>query len=233
MPTNITDTSTFTDPIQGPADDDPQLADSYNLGFQGVANRTRYLADRLGGADGSGEWSYPTPRARHIPISLADGREIRDTSGGTPEWRFATSPSVAIVWFSLVDSGRILFPLGAMLRDGMVITDVQVIVAPGAARSGTNGVRVGLYYVAPSFATPASNPITPAIVGGAYKYDDGTANKQLITLASVLGAGHTVVLNDATSHRDYFLEVRAGNTGAVNADSLYGVVLFANEPGPR
>lgn len=43
MPTNIIDDSVFTDPIQGPADADPQSAASYLLGYQGLANRTRHL----------------------------------------------------------------------------------------------------------------------------------------------------------------------------------------------
>src|SRR5262245_44118506 len=153
MPTNLTDSSTLTDPIQGPADADAQNAASYNLGFQGAANRTRWLADRLGGfPSGGGEWSYPAVRTRNFLLTLADGREIRDASGGTPEFYFTTGPSTSVFWSSLVNNGRVLFPLNDCLRDGMVIKDIKIAVLPGAARATqTNRVRLGLYYELPDF----------------------------------------------------------------------------------
>lgn len=48
MPTNIVDVDTFTSPIVAPASGDPRTAASVATAAQGLANRTRNLANRLG-----------------------------------------------------------------------------------------------------------------------------------------------------------------------------------------
>jgi hypothetical protein len=47
MPTNITDVSTFSDPVVGPADGDTRNASSVLTGLQHLANRTRWIYDLL------------------------------------------------------------------------------------------------------------------------------------------------------------------------------------------
>lgn len=47
MPSNIADVSTFTSPIQVPADGDAANAASVSTGFQGLANRTTYLRNMV------------------------------------------------------------------------------------------------------------------------------------------------------------------------------------------
>lgn len=191
------------------------------------------MAAYIGGDAGAGEWVYPAVRGRQIPVDIMAGREMRDASGLTPEWAPPVTPLTSSVWTSLVNSGEIVFPLNALLRDGMVITDIKVTCKPGAARAGANRMRVGLLYFLPDHATPANNPVTPQQVGGAFVFDDTTANKQNISLSSILGAGHTVDRESATFPRDYFLHITAGNTGAASPDVIYGIALSVNDPGPR
>jgi hypothetical protein len=47
MPVNITDVSSFTAPIQAPADGDAATGANFDLGIQGLANRTLWLKTQL------------------------------------------------------------------------------------------------------------------------------------------------------------------------------------------
>lgn len=233
MPTTIVDVSTFTDPITAPADGDALNAASINTtAIQKLSNRTRYLADRVGTATGAAEWVYPTARARNILVNLAAARAITDAAGATPQWAHSSDPGTAVIWRSVTNTGILVLPLNDYLRDGMVITDVRVALKPGVARAGAARINLGLQYELPDWTTVGNNPVTPQVVGGAYAFDDTTANKQYVTLASILGAGHTVVRNSATP-RGYFLAVYAGNDAATNIDLIYGVRLDFTDPGPR
>src|SRR5690606_38467427 len=117
---------------------DDQLAASYLVGYQGLANRTRWLYERLiarlGGADGSGEWAYPTPRPRTTVVNLATG------NAGTSGWTYS---GVSGLWTSAADNGRLAFPID--LPSGAELTGIYAHVDPGTARP-TTGDRVRIGY---------------------------------------------------------------------------------------
>lgn len=232
MPVNVADVSTFTDPIVIPADSDPADRTYIITLAQGLANRTRWLADRLGGILGTGEWSYVAPRTKHFTVELASAQPVTDSAGATPQWRRATQPLTAGQLVALANDGEIVVPIGALLRDGMVITDVIASCKPAAVRAGTSRVRFALCYWVPDFTTPANNPVTPQIVGAAFVYDDGTTNNQNVSLSSLLGGGHTVVRSSPTAARDYFVHIRSGSSGSVG-DIVHGIKLVVSDPGPR
>lgn len=232
MPTNITDVDTWTTPIAGPADADAQAAASYLPGYQGLANRTLHLANRVGGPAGADEWVYETPRTRTIVISMG-GAMPRSA-----DWAFQSSLAFSeSAWIQAEVSGELYIPLNAYLRNGMIITDARVLLKPGVARTGANKMQVALRYQPIEWLSPGD--LDPVELGNE-THADSVTSWTVVSLASDLGAGHTVVkrtdvVSPAELHtRDYYLRIRAGTTEApATLDEVQGAYLVVTEPGPR
>lgn len=220
MPTNLTDVSTFTDPMQGPADADAQSAASYNVGFQGAANRTRYLVDRVGGPANTLEWAYPVTRVR-TTMAQPDDFILGHTGGSTSSWKVVDSASEGPQMHPLVDSQpaycRLRLPHGATLRT------VEVMVQPNSSRTAGNRFRARIDRRVFDFDAPLSYPVVTTI---AAEQDDGGAS----TLVEIVFSSLTEV-HDAG--RQLYVRI-LGPVGSLTAnDILYGVRYTWDDPGPR
>jgi hypothetical protein len=234
MPTNITDVDTFTDPIQGPADADAQTAASYNLGFQGLANRTRNLKNKF---NVGGELAYsPQPsRVRTLPAfaglaASVGGREFPDwvvsTSGSPPNQgmilrvnRSTGTPNIEIT------DARLLFPLFWFVPVESTITRIRALVKPGLARGAGDRMKAFYFTQQPSFLAGGSH----ALVGPlASDEDDGTTNLQILD---------TGVISYAVSFKtgpNLVYCVNSGQTGSTTvSDEVYAIELTYSDPGPR
>lgn len=210
MPTPITDVSTFTSPIQGPADADAQQAASYNLANQGLSNRTRDLLERV-----RGDKIDPSPPTKSVWVPALAGY----SQHGTPPGWGTINGSGWIM--STGNVGLVYFPLD-VVPTGASLIGVQVRVQPGAARVGANRMSASFLVVDP--VTPASS------TGGAALNDDGTTNVQSLSLGFPGGAP-SVTIDKATKW--YAVALAAGNTGAASPDACFGVLLTWLDPGPR
>lgn len=164
MPTNITDSSAFTDPIQGVADADAQAAASYNLGFQGLANRTRYLK---GLVDVHEDLLFPSvDRGVFVPASRADStgasRSWKPTTAGFAE---CVDPAEWLVWS---------FAAGDNLPMECTVNTVRVFFKPGIARISPNKMEAELVRINDNFTTTTIGILTE---------DNGSATNQSITFS--------------------------------------------------
>lgn len=212
--------------IRGVAAEDGGTSETFSVGANGFVGGKGYTASD----QGASAFKYAAAPTRRIQVQLGSGRPMTDAAGATPHWRFTTDPDSTYLWVTLENSGEIVFPINDLLRDGQTITDVRMLVNPGAARAGTNRMRLGLYYHLADWVTPTNNPVTPAVVGGAFVYDDASTTHQIVSLSSVLGAGHLVVKDSATVGRDYYIGIKGGNDGATNADAIYAIQVILSDP---
>jgi len=166
------------------------------------------------------EFTYGTARTRQIIVSLRDGDAFAGISApGSQEW-FYESASGYAYWQALSTNAQLYFGLNAYLREGMVITNIEVIVDPAS----TNTISTRLKSVTPNFGTPGANPVSEVSVANE---SSSGASSQVIDLSTSLGAGHTVDRDT----RDYFLHIQGGSTAA--GDRVYGIRLTVTDPGPR
>lgn len=160
-----------------------------------------------------GAFKYIAAQTRLTPVPLQSAVTI-----GT--WSRASNPTTTVLLRAADDSIYASFPISSFLRDGQVVTDVKIIVNPGAARTSTDRVRLLLCSVDPNFSSAAVP--TPVII--ADEYDDTTTNLQIISLATSLGAGHTVD-RLGTNGREYFVAIKSGVDASGFNDDFYGLEL--------
>lgn len=103
MPTNLTDSSTFTSPIQVPANGDPVDAgpsDPLRAGFQGLANRTKYIKDLLdGGVRRVQYYSSTTALAAVTGMVNGDVAIVNSTYLGLYIYDTSNSGAAVLPWF--------------------------------------------------------------------------------------------------------------------------------------
>lgn len=136
----------------------------------------------------------PISRTVYIPISL--GHPDWDATNSWHEW-FAVQGSTNHSWKTQELDGSefyIKFDINTIVPQGAVVTSVEIYVDPRGVTSGTNGVRLGLFYKAP--------PPTGTTQIGSYVYDDGSDTTQWITLS---GLSTTFYSNQYM----YFIQVRS------------------------
>lgn len=204
MPTTITDSSTFTDPIQGPADADAQNAASYNLGFQGLANRTRFLRN------------YCTDSGVNLPAAVQTTRYLSHDSARL--WVPTQWTPGQTELLSEANQAGLAFDLTPHLPRNASIVRVRTLVDPGAARTGTTnrmltelrGMTFGASFGAPAITEP---------VALQQAFDDTTGNLQWVTID--LSASPQLV-SAAVVWR---LFVRAGNDAGTNKDRVHGALV--------
>lgn len=217
MPTVITEASTFDTPLNTNADGDPVNAANMLANCnQGLANRTLNLADRTGGAGGTGEFLYDDG-ARSRILVLA-GVRFQLVGTGAPDWDDLGGGIAR----SNANGGIATLDLSRILPHGAVLTRVKAIVTPGIARA-TVGNRMSLQLDSrtPDFSTPAGG-------GTAAEFtlvrDDGTANIQVLD-----STAFTMTVDSIKLH---YLTIAAGNDGATNTDLFYAVQLSFDDIGP-
>jgi hypothetical protein len=127
MPVNITDVSTFTDPITAPAGADARTASSVADSIQKLANRTRYLLNQLIAIFGDID-------ALHDPVA----RTVRGVALDPNTWTSAVT-----AFLSTADDAFIAMAVPA-LPPGSEITSVVANVDPGAVRSPGARMSVSL-----------------------------------------------------------------------------------------
>lgn len=218
MPHDLTDSSTFTDPVPAPADGDDDAQATFDPAFQALANRTRLLLDvALGGVT---TWPETSKQIR-VPLEL--GRAVYGD-----DWREnyidPYDSAARRVLDAYSDSGRIVFPLSSVLRVGMIITSANILDRAAFARA-TAGDRVSidLRKLEHNVLTPtvyASSSVATGVGSNAAGYEfTGTG-----TIAETVATGF-----------EYYLIVKAGNDAATVArhDQILDVFLTVTNPGPR
>lgn len=196
MPVNITDVDAFTDPIVIPADSDPADRTYIVTLAQGLANRTRHVKNYLEPAG----VVLPAPQTV-VHRCTALGVTPKFT-GGACEWTSVDGGQ----WRSEVNSTTLELDLTQRLPRAASITRVRARVLPGAARSGTARMRLGLVGLDLSFVGAESEEA----------YDNAAASAQWLDID--LTGAPLPVANAAM----WFLQVRAGNTGGSAKDFVYG-----------
>jgi hypothetical protein len=211
MPTNLTDVDTFTDPIQGPADADAQAAAAYNLGFQGLANRTRKLFNDLVELQGRFFGGY-TKR-----LGVFRGRPETFTqfsfSEDDPSYAQTENDAAEYCW----DITELL-PRGG--GNAGRIQYVRVLVNPGAARAGADRMRLELKRE--TYGSIGSPAITQELVGT--QHDNAGAALQFIEIDLTSAGGHVI-----NSNYVYFLVAVGGNDSATNKDRMHAIEVDITE----
>lgn len=128
MPTNITDSSTFSDPVQIPADGDAVNSAAELLSAQSLANRTRYLKNQIELVDiSAGEFNYRTPAVRLITVPFLAMR-----AAGSHLAAIAYDPATGVRYWALSSTNTVfLFPI--TLPKGSTLATVSAKVGQGTA----------------------------------------------------------------------------------------------------
>lgn len=156
MTTNITDVDEFTDPIVAPDDGDAANGTAFQLSPQGLANRTRWIINRLlNGAEGGSK----TPSA---PIEiLGDGggtgyglsvEELRVVNSLLLQGKTITPPTAAryqVIGTDIALAG--LFPLIESFKEGNYTLASDEVQVPEA---GIYLINVALHLSSESTANP-------------------------------------------------------------------------------
>ncbi len=204
MPTDITDVSAFTSPVQVPASADPASKDNIVTLGQQVANRTRFLYDAIAGA-GVG-----------TDVTIIIGPTAFRTPGS--QLNFA--------WVQLDQNDQPAFAdAGDYLPSGAVLKEVHVAVKPGFARGAGDAMLLKVFRQAWS-AFPAGDPTATQL--GSDDEDDGSNGRQWM---AVTGLSETVD-RDANSITVQLQAGNDAGTGGRN-DRLYALKLVFTNPGPR
>lgn len=198
----------------------PPKKANWALGY--VADWIAYLAAII---DANEEHTYQAAKTRKLIVPLWSAVTYQDS------WSKASNPTGNYYWSKKDDAGtmRIVFPIGALLRDGMTITAVKMLCRPGDGRVAGN-MEIALYYANPTHTGGVAVP-TPTGVGTA----GASAGTALQVVSATLGGAHAVV-REGDSGRDYYVHITGSDAtggGASDLDFLYGVELTVTDPGPR
>ncbi len=222
MPKFLVATDLFDSPVSVPIDTDSRNAASVEGPFQQLTNRTRNLALRVGGESGSSTWTYTDSAGNpitHTRLALVGPRVGRGEAG----WIYTQQDSA----FCNVNSHKLFIDFVSIVTNLANITQIQALVKPGEARA-TEGNRMSLkfYRIATGaeFTSPFGVPVET--VFGSEDFDDGTANRQVLT---------TGTFSDAAKRDQNLLVARivAGNTATTFNDQFYGIRVLHDEFGPR
>lgn len=217
MPTNLVDADAFTDPIQGPADSDAQAAAAYNLGFQGLANRSRNNRNRIatleGRFDTNDEVILSPAEDYQLFIPAISGVDEDGAAG------FALDAD-AKYRQSLVNNARLHFNISiGVVPRAATLTSIQALIDPGASRTGNDRMkailRVGDW----------GSPGIPLANYSEIYTSHGTASPQPTGVQWL--APQTAMTPAVVGELVGVIEiiVQCGNTAAASPDKIYGVIL--------
>lgn len=209
MPKNLSDSASYTANIECPVDGDPANAASVETGLQGLANRTSYLKGIID----------PSPAPTRRRIFAPKGME------GLALWERVSFDIVQVQ--SNANAAHIVLDLSARFPVGTIITGIEAMVTPGAARL-TNSKMFTSLFVQPidfDLDTFGSETAVGSVVTSDPNWDDGTATRQI--LAETMS--HTLTADNIT-----IMSVRSGVDGGGHvADTLHGVRITFSDIGPR
>lgn len=213
MPKNLTDTSAFTDPIVVPVDSDPRNSASVETGFQGLANRTRYLLNQL-----------ETDGALEVNISPIDGLQ---GEVGVSEWDYGAGvgdPSVD----SAANGSELYFDLAKYLPAGATVTDIEVMVDEGAARSLGSRMSVSLQVTTPTWTGSGSTSTTLYL-----SETGGGATSKIFAISDGVNAGTAWTNITIDKTKLYTLVVRAGTDGGHVSDRVKAIRVIYTAPAAK
>lgn len=204
MPVNITDVSTFTDPIVAPADADPADRTYVVTIAQGLSNRTRKLWDMVGGAPGD-KTIYIGPTCARYHSSWVQGIFAYAQSGAND----------AALHVDLAD----------FLPSGAVLKEVHALVKPGAARAGGDRMLMKVFRQDLT-AFPGADPTLTQL--GVDQEDGGGNTRQLISQAGLT----ETIDRDVNAVTLQLQAGNTGGTGG-QEDRFYALKIVFTDPGPR
>lgn len=201
---NLSWNPTWPAAVRCPEDNDIGNGATFEAGYQDMTNGLAYLKGKVD------VFNYPEPVAiqRVLPATI-----LRPHANATA-FTIVLSHFIGL----MSDNGWFSADLGPYIPDGATFTSIEARVLPGAARTGTNRMRVQVERSA--FTDGAADA---AVVVGAY--DNGSAVEQIVTVAPAW----TV----AKSTHSYFVNIRSGNTAGAAADAVINMRLNFTAPGVR
>lgn len=229
--------SAWTTPVRVPEDVVDDLdAITVEEGMQALTNRAEFLKDnKATGAASSVDNGVPRFDGTTGKVIQASGMRISDAvelEYITPKAKtrfvphFEGVPGSATTWafgntfvVGSTNTGEIRFPF--RLPAGCILSTVEVMWKPGAARAGANRMALTVIRLTPDWATPDNAP-TP--ISGPH-YDDGTTGLDVIATGDL---AYTT-----TDAEILMFSVLAGNTAASSNDRVYGFRVSYTDPGPR
>lgn len=188
MPLNITDADTFEDPVVAPATNDAANQATFVAGLQDLANRTRYLYNRIG--------TIPTLSANRILARASTG-----ATEGKPSTDFTLSMvalGTAVAWHDALHAkGANIAAAGSTNIAGATgrlvhITGVGTITAFGTAAAGVERVIVFdasggvLTHNATSLILPYARNITYLAGDSALVVSEGGGNWRVVAYKRAL-----------------------------------------------
>lgn len=218
MPVNITDSNTFTDPVQAPDDGDNGNGATFQLAPQALANRTRNLKNRLDAADADIA-DLQTDKANLSGTNTFSGDQT------APNWLHATPKAQTRTksgyahgmggswshpgawWQSEGDFVSVFIPITDILIPGAGLDEFSVRWKPGAARTGSDRLSFTLLHRA---LDGTQTNVLSTIYSDASSTDEHTTTE--------IAIAHTVLTG-----REYLLQIVSGSDGSTNKDRWYGV----------
>jgi hypothetical protein len=224
MPVNIIDVSTFTDPVTAPAGGDVRNAASVVDPVQKLANRTRWLKNRIDGiapqtGPNEGEIVYPTPIAGRTRV-WGHGSFLPDAPAN---WdRTIAGAGGGLAYAPTADAAAGHFCIDG-LPAGCTVTRVDVLIGTSSTRTGTNRWRALLYVAALGFSVPTA---TLTQIGTTLDDGGGATGLDVISF--------TGLTQSIDTSQDLVVAI-IGPTGSIPSvdDKLYGVRVTFTDPGPR
>jgi len=157
----------------------------------------------------AGLFRYGAVRAGDFSLALPNAISDSNLTTGLPDWVYIYS---AGSWESRVYFGFLTIPIPVPF--GIAVTAyLDVYVNPGAARSGSDRIRVGVYQH--TYGTGYISPLVENV------YDDGTSDAQTITASFSLSGSNANV--------SVFAQIRAGSDGHTNNDYVISARLRFNK----
>jgi hypothetical protein len=174
-------------------------------------SRDLYLAGDLHLTGSDTQFEYDQVRTVVKEISLAALTAGEATPGDPPGWVFSGNDGY---WLSDSNSGRLWIPIALPIDSGLGSSiTVEVMVKPGAERTGNDRVTLVVSYFSPNWSVPARP--TALNDGGTWLvYDDGTTDYQVIAATPD---------TDLVAGRTWSAYIRTGATGATEIDEVCGV----------
>jgi hypothetical protein len=185
------------------------------------------LASRVGGNDGTGEWTYPTPRTRTVVVHAAQGY---DATPGAQGWRGVAIGGAGNAYAvqAKANDAILVVPLNRIVPHGASITLIEAMVTLGDARAGANRVQV-------SWQQPVLDWGAPSASYGALEdtADDGGAAGGA-TVVITCTPTPAIALASLGNAWPVAIVLKAGNNASGNPDNVHGFrVTFTDDLGPR
>lgn len=177
--------------------------------------------------DSNEEHTYQTPKTRTIWIPGGDFQPASlDVVGAATDEQWSIDQNGDPYRRSRENLGVCVYTVSRELPSGGVLTRVDVLVDPGAARGG--GLRLTAYVDSYDFPTPPT-ATTPA--AASLGSDEQDAVGHALQYLSITGLSETIVRSDDVVQ----VRVVSGSEapGAHTADILYGAFVTFTDPGPR